>query len=84
MQIKYRNNRLEADRGKLKRLINRVRGFYSIKTTYATIKGLKSCICLRKANLISGFVKIPMKSPFINEQLAYTGNLCLKFISLNF
>ena len=27
LQIKYRNNRLEADHGKLKRLINPVRGF---------------------------------------------------------
>ena len=39
LQIKYRNNRLEADHGKLKRLINPVRGFYSMKTAYVTIKG---------------------------------------------
>jgi transposase, IS6 family len=41
LQIKYRNNRLEADHGKLKRLINLVRGFQSIKTAYATIKGFE-------------------------------------------
>lgn len=29
LQIKYRNNRLEADHGKLKRLLNPVRGFQS-------------------------------------------------------
>jgi transposase, IS6 family len=41
LQIKFRNNRLEADQGKLKRLINPVREFQSMKTAYATIKDLK-------------------------------------------
>jgi transposase, IS6 family len=40
-QIKYRNNRLEADHGKLKRLINPTLGFQSMKTAYATIKGFE-------------------------------------------
>ncbi|MGV3740229.1 MAG: DDE-type integrase/transposase/recombinase, partial [Gammaproteobacteria bacterium] len=40
-QIKYRNNRIEADHGKLKQLINPVRGFQSMKTAYATIKGFE-------------------------------------------
>ena len=39
-QVKYLNNIIEADHGKLKRLINPVRGFKSVKTAYATIKGL--------------------------------------------
>ena len=38
-QVKYLNNRVEADHGKLIRLINPVRGFQSMKTAYATIKG---------------------------------------------
>jgi transposase-like protein len=38
-QIKYLNNRVEADHDKSKRLINHVRGFQSMKTAYATIKG---------------------------------------------
>ncbi len=37
-QVKYLNNIVEADYGKLKMLINPVRGFKSMKTTYATIK----------------------------------------------
>ena len=41
-QVKYLNNIVEADHGKLKRLINPVRGFQSVKTAYATIKGLRS------------------------------------------
>ncbi|MCL1064266.1 IS6 family transposase [Shewanella benthica] len=40
-QIKYLNNAVEADHGKLKRLINPVRGFKSMKTAYATIKGFE-------------------------------------------
>lgn len=39
-QIKYRNNRLESDHGKLKRLINPAR-VQSMKTAYATIKGFE-------------------------------------------
>jgi len=41
LQIKYHNNRLEADYGKLKRLINPVSGFQSMKTAYAAIKGFE-------------------------------------------
>lgn len=41
LQIKYRNNRLEADHGKLKRLINPVRWFQLMKTAYVTIKGFE-------------------------------------------
>src|SRR5699024_12372349 len=38
-QVKYLNNVIEADHGKLKILIKPVRGFKSIPTAYATIKG---------------------------------------------
>ena len=37
-QVKYLNNIVEADHGKLKQLIRPVRGFKSMKTAYATIK----------------------------------------------
>ncbi|HBD7060400.1 TPA: IS6 family transposase [Legionella pneumophila] len=47
-QVKYRNNRLEADHGKLKRLIHPVRGFQSMKTAYATIKGFEVMRMFRK------------------------------------
>ena len=40
-QIKYLNNAVEVDNGKLKGLINPVRGFKSLKTAYATIKGFE-------------------------------------------
>ncbi|MDR0774435.1 MAG: transposase, partial [Rickettsia sp.] len=40
-QVKYLNNRLESDHGKLKRLIKPTLGFKSMKTAYATIKGFE-------------------------------------------
>ncbi|MCF1455813.1 DDE-type integrase/transposase/recombinase [Agrobacterium vitis] len=49
-QIKYRNNVVEADHGKLKQLIRPVRGFKTLKTVYATIKGYEVMVlpsCLR-------------------------------------
>lgn len=40
-QIKYRNNIIECDHGKLKRIINATLGFKSMKAAYAQSKGLK-------------------------------------------
>lgn len=40
-QVKYLNNILESDHGKLKRLIKPTLGFKSLKTAYATIKGFE-------------------------------------------
>jgi transposase-like protein len=37
-QVKYLNNVVEADHGKLKRLIKPTLGFKSMKTAYATLK----------------------------------------------
>lgn len=47
-QVKYLNNVIEADHGKLKQLIRPVRGFKSIRTAYATIKGFEVMRALRK------------------------------------
>jgi len=47
-QCQYLNNGLEADHGKLKLLIRPVRGFKSMKTAYATIKGFEIMPALRK------------------------------------
>jgi transposase-like protein len=46
--VKYLNNVVEADHGKLKQLIRPVRGFKTIKTAYATIKGFEVMYALRK------------------------------------
>ena len=47
-QVKYLNNVVEADNGKLKLLIRPVRGFKTLKTAYATIKGFEVMRALRK------------------------------------
>ena len=47
-QAKYLNNVIEADHGKLKQLIRPVRGFKTLKTAYATIKGFEVMRALRK------------------------------------
>ncbi len=47
-QVKYLNNVVEADHGKLRQLIRPVRGFKTLKTAYATIKGFEVMRALRK------------------------------------
>ncbi len=46
-QIKYRNNVIECDHGKLKRIIGATLGFKSMKTA-STIKGIEVMRALRK------------------------------------
>ena len=47
-QVKYLNNVVESDHGKLKQLIRPVRGFKTLKTAYATIMGFEVMRALRK------------------------------------
>ena len=47
-QVKYLNNVIEADHGKLKQLSRPVRGFKTLKTAYATIKGFEVMRALRE------------------------------------
>jgi transposase, IS6 family len=42
------NNTIEADHGKRKQLIRPVRGFKTLQTAYATIKGFEVMHALRK------------------------------------
>lgn len=42
------NDRLEADHGKLKRLIQPTLGFQPMRTAYATIKGFEAMRALKK------------------------------------
>ncbi len=50
-QVKYLNNIVESDHGKLKRLINPIRGFKTIKTAYATIKGFERMHMFKKGQM---------------------------------
>ena len=47
-QAKYMTKVVEADHGRLKQLIKPVRGFKTMKTAYATIKGFEVMRALRK------------------------------------
>ena len=51
-QVKYLNNIVEADHGKLKRLLNPTLGFQSLRTAYATIKGSEDMRTFRKQQYI--------------------------------
>ena len=51
-QVNYLNNRLEADRGGLKRLIGPTRGFKSMPSAYATIKGFEVMRMIRKGHCL--------------------------------
>ena len=50
-KVKYINNRIEADHGKLKRLIKPTLGFKSMKTAYAAIKGFEVMRMFKKGQL---------------------------------
>ena len=52
-QVKYLNNVVEADHGKLKQLIRPVRGFKTLKTAYATIRGFEVMRARRKGQASS-------------------------------
>lgn len=52
-QIKFRNNVIECDHGKLKRIISATLGFKSMKTAYAIIKGIEVMRALRKGQAAS-------------------------------
>lgn len=46
--VKYLNNIVESDHGKLKRLIKPTLGFQSLKTAYVTIKGFEVMRAFKK------------------------------------
>ncbi|WP_242604513.1 transposase [Legionella gresilensis] len=78
-QIKYCNNRLEADHGKLKRLINPTLGFQSMKTAYATLTGFEIMRMFKKNNSLGGCTVIEMKYPSSMNRSAFTVEIYLKF-----
>jgi IS6 family transposase len=50
---------IECDHGKLKRIINATLGFKSMKTAYATIKGIEVMRALRKGRAQHFIMVIP-------------------------
>ncbi|STX55777.1 transposase [Legionella beliardensis] len=68
LQIKYRNNRLESDHGKLKRLINPTLGFQSMKTALASIKSFEIMCMFKKGQFNRWLYGARTEVAFINEQ----------------
>ena len=58
-QIKYKNNVIECDHGKLKRIIKATLGFKSMKTAYATLKGIEVMRARRKGQASSFYYGQP-------------------------
>ncbi|MFW2090935.1 DDE-type integrase/transposase/recombinase, partial [Acinetobacter baumannii] len=54
-----KNNVIECDHGKLKRIIRATLGFKSMKTAYATIKGIEVMRALRKGQASSFYYGQP-------------------------
>lgn len=59
-QVKYLNNVIECDHGKLKRIIDATLGFKSLKTAYATIKGIEVMRALRKGQASAFYYGDPL------------------------
>jgi transposase, IS6 family len=64
---KYLNNRIEADHGALKRLIRPTRGFQSMKTAYATIKGFEVMRMIRRRHCILIEPRVTGEVRFVNK-----------------
>ncbi|WP_250110832.1 transposase, partial [Escherichia coli] len=54
------NSAIECDHGKLKRIINATLGFKSMKTAYATIKGIEVMRALRKGQASAFYYGDPL------------------------
>lgn len=56
---------MEADHGKLKRLINPVRGFQSMKTAYTTIKGFEVMYMFKKdqIQIMAAWTRVRRRDP---------------------
>lgn len=66
-QSKYKNNGIEADHGKLKRLIRPMRGMQSMKTAFATIKGFEAMRMFKKGQFDMWLYGNRTEISFINE-----------------
>ena len=67
-RIKYHNNRIESDHGKLKRLIKPMLGFKSMKSARAIIAGFE-VMCMFKNGQFNFWLKMKRKTEaeFIKE-----------------
>jgi transposase-like protein len=64
---KYLNNIIEADHGGIKRIIRPTRGFQTMRTAYATIKGFEVMRMIRRRHCVLCKPKIAGEIQFINK-----------------
>ena len=64
-QVKYKNNVIECDYSKLKRIIRATLGFKSMKTAYATIKGIEFMRAQRKGQTSSFYYGQPQGEVYL-------------------
>ena len=64
---KYLNNILEADHGALKQVIRPTRGFQTMKTVSATIKGFEVMRMIRRGHCLTGKPHVKDEVRFINK-----------------
>lgn len=71
-QIKFHNNMIECDHGKLKRVTNPTLGFKSLKTAHATLKGIEVMRALRKGQAEHFYYGHPLgEMRLVNRVLVY-------------
>ena len=64
---KYLNNIIEADHGALKQLIRPVRGFQTMKTATATIKGFEVMRMIRRGHCLTCKPNVMDEVRFVNK-----------------
>ena len=64
---KYLNNIIEADHGGLKRVIRPMRGFQTMRTAYATIKGFEIMRMIRRRHCFLCKPKVEGEIQFVNK-----------------
>ena len=88
-QVKYLNNVVEADHGKLKQLIRPVQGFKTLETAYATFKDFEVMRALRKGQASSFNITRDMRGAARLVERAFNVGPCvlaeaMQFISQQF
>ena len=66
---KYLNNIIEADHGALKRVLRPTRGFQTMRTAAATIKGFEMMRMIRRGHCLTC-------RPHVKEEIRFVNKLC--------
>ena len=66
-RCKYLNNIMEVDHGALKRVIRPARGFQTMKTAAATMKGFEVMRMIRRGDCLTGKPHVKDEVRFVNN-----------------